>query len=717
MLWLIILFVLIILLAIGIFLWLRKRKVDKINDFDEICNDFLVCTKGVCKEGKCVEEKICGNDTVLINGKCVEKGCSNCPENSICIENTCIPCGKNEKVIEGENKCVSKTCEELNCGSEGKKCINRNGQNYCVKCEDGKKLVNGECISKTCKDDINICADGQYCDESGNCVYCKGELEVNEEKTGCVEQKCEDICTGICIDGRCVTGYCETTDDCNINQECIENKCVEREDEKGEVECVYEEGKSGCPQESICTTSGKCQQCPVGSVKVGNECVKRKCRLQGSDIGHYNCSAPTVCDDETRECIECKDDEMWENGRCRKKTCDDLEFNIENQYCINSTIVTCPYSQIVDRSSGYPECIDRECSESVDCGVGEKCENGVCRVCTDSELYSGICNTKLEWKRFLYYYGLDEIRYDGLIATIIPDYIEFYSEAKNMEEFIYDEKYGLVLLRANYEERNFPYLDLTINSTCAIDPNVCFYNEKCKNNICVPKTCDEIDYDNNTSVCICDGDTCFIETCSEDEIPIGGVCQKKSCKTGTIVCNDREICTDDGQCLSCDELSRRNGEELILFTDGDSRYCSKYECIKPGETPKKNSFSCGENSVCGDNRKCSRCPFGYISVNNKCVRNTVDNCPLDQGYVYQNGTCVNCNFDGLEITQNIFGKSVCSYSGKTANDLRCDYSEIIHCTNSGCRCAPFDPDDFSVVCDPGTIPICEDDSCSCFSNV
>lgn len=243
-----------------------------------------------------------------------------------------------------------------------------------------------------------VYAQAQECDNSGACddgIFCNG-VEVCVQSAPGAQSVCEDSTppcgddTPVCDEDndRCVE--CLNDDNCTGDAICVDNVCVECEDNAtcddgdpctGKETCVSGQCQSGvnpCPpgdicipfngvesepaapasQDYICTGCVSDDNCTDDLYCNGDEyCSEGTCFSSGDpcDPSNWN-SVPTdllpppVCDEETDSCVEC--------------ITDDNCTNEAEPYCVENVCVSCRD--------------DEDCDNDLFCDGAETCDNGTC---------------------------------------------------------------------------------------------------------------------------------------------------------------------------------------------------------------------------------------------------------------------------------------------------------------------------------------------------
>lgn len=217
-----------------------------------------------------------------------------------------IVCAPSQKIIDGE--CVNKTCQVdaykcPECKGEQELKYNSDGSGYCeLNCADSQIGIDFYCIDKTCKDDAY------------NCPTCNADevLKYNDNGSGFCEKKpCEppsccaedpQVCGGSCYPADAVC--CETGQACIAGSVCTSTGCCPSDTP---VECgdlCLPEGATccsdgtACPANSVCVAGGCCpldtpQTCGTGCMPEGADCCDGAgfCPAGSICIGNGECSS------------------------------------------------------------------------------------------------------------------------------------------------------------------------------------------------------------------------------------------------------------------------------------------------------------------------------------------------------------------------------------------------------------------------------------------
>jgi hypothetical protein len=184
-----------------------------------------------------------------------------------------------------------------------------------VGCSEAEGLP-PECLTDADCDDQNECT-ADLCDLGGSCSWQSSEL--NGDPCN------RDGATGVCVGGFC--GECQSSEDCDDQNECTHEYCVLRDDAPSwcegfvflELPCELN-GLVGICVPLIDTSQGECIEnglCGDVDCDDGNECTYDYCREAGV------CS---YANDDLRECCPWPQGGCffsWDYGHCEDGRCVD----------------------------------------------------------------------------------------------------------------------------------------------------------------------------------------------------------------------------------------------------------------------------------------------------------------------------------------------------------------------------------------------------------
>jgi hypothetical protein len=353
------------------------------------CTDDAECESRDCHEGYCVPPRSCVNDAECFfdeicnpDGVCVAActGDEECPEGELCANGGCVAsqeCEEDEDCDEG--RCLQGVCEvscetDEDCGRDTA-CDDGVCTPHCAFHEDcpGQYCVHGECVDELPPgvtdpdvgpggdeepdaglDEPGDDADIEEDDAPDRVPECLTNLDCDDETARCEDGVCVpfDICQSDedCVEGTyCHRGqcraFCETNADCRGEQTCVDQRCVDEEDD------------------IACRSSEQCEPC--------ESCIYGVCT-----VSEYFCR-----DDE-----DCGYDKICRNGFCTWE-CEDVDDCPTAQSCIDMVCLDDPppTAECVfnDECSADEHCINGRCSNECEthseCGWHEMCDHGICQ--------------------------------------------------------------------------------------------------------------------------------------------------------------------------------------------------------------------------------------------------------------------------------------------------------------------------------------------------
>ena len=574
-----------------------------------------------------------------------------------------------------------KTCEDIDeCATENggcaHTCVNHTDGSYECQCDDGFTLDgNGH----TCTD-INECESMRTkglrtnmiipCDKNAQCHNNDGSYtcECNAGFTGADGYTCENIdeceepqgsqhrhqCSvdATCIDAtgtyecHCNNGFTDVNGDgkvCEDINECNDDPCMEGgicQNTWGDYNCSCPDGHRGDGSRTPCEDINECED---GSF----ECdANEKCT---NTVGAYNCEecASGFARNDNNECEninECDDnpcsgdfqvcvDEIGFHEDCEGKECgyhcECMEGNFIQQHDSEKTVT----------------CTDvNECDANI-CGANSECTNndgGFTCQCKDGYMDSGDLITEANCKNINECETLTH-DCDSKINTHCEDKIGSF-------ECVCNNGYAL--------QDNGECGDV---DECATGENDCCGDSVCKNNP-------------GSFVCNCpsgySGPGRDMEDTEENECDAGTACANiDECTVGVMrsigrACEENENCLDNIGSYSCSCKNGYNRGEDGLCHDinecnGDHGCGTGTHCINkiPSELNSWSTHVCNclagyervDEFTCSDIQECDlndfTCGDNAVCVNQFDVTvATFDaNCQCDDGFMVENGACVNFN--------------------------------------------------------------------------
>ena len=246
---------------------------------DNDCIDSDACTVGACTDNVCVyanvtaeSDTLCfGEDSVGDDclgscdgaGQCECRGCDNdldCHDDNLCTENSCI-----------DSMCMLTNTSSTPPGTA---CVGGTGDgdgSSCLGVCDGS----GNCECPECYTDVE-CDDDNDC-TADNCVegVCQYDNVAEDPENTCfgTDPACLGLCDG---SGACICNECDTDLECNDENPCTTDTCVENEcvyqnvTVEAEAACVGDD--EGAPCLGQCDGGGECT-CAVGECDSALDCV------------------------------------------------------------------------------------------------------------------------------------------------------------------------------------------------------------------------------------------------------------------------------------------------------------------------------------------------------------------------------------------------------------------------------------------------------------
>ncbi len=303
-----------------------------------ICLSSGQCTAGTCHTSTdCQGKKLC--DSALHT-------CSSCSTDTQCQADTVY----GNKSVCVSSQCVAGTCAATaDCKAMGRLCPT--ATKICTECTTdaecrndaaygaGNICVSGQCVSGTCNTS-NQCPSGRMCNTTSHvCVACANDNQCKNDSTYGQHT--------ICLAGACTTGDChDISSDCSAGRLCgstVPHACGD------------------------CSTDAQCRQdarYQTGYICVGNLCVQGDCHDSSNDCTATK--AGLVCGaNAPHTCGACSDDDQCQN---------DAKFGT-NTICTTTSGRT---------TTG--ECVSNACTNT-----GHACTANGADVCCASKCIAGNC--------------------------------------------------------------------------------------------------------------------------------------------------------------------------------------------------------------------------------------------------------------------------------------------------------------------------------------
>ena len=616
------------------------------------CDDNDPCTdKSSCQNKICVGSLIsCNDNNPCTDDTCSDFGCVNAPNS--------VPCNDNNACTIGE------ACAKGSCGNG--KSLDCEDKNVCTAdaCDAVAGCTHEPLLGSGCSDD-NPCTLGDFCQDAG-CLA--GKPKVCSDNNPCTDNGCDSVsgnCTIInnknpCDDGSdctlsdvCDNGTCGgSAANCDDKNFCTTDSCT------ANGGCVHTGNKLPCDDNNPCSEFDECTNgaCSGFAVNVavfcddGNACTTDVCDAKNGCVHNNNAIA---CDDGNL----CTKGDVCAFGVCLSgvNSCSctqDAACAAQNDgnlcngtlFCDKSTAdwkcKVNPATVVVCDTKGDGDCTQDVCNKATGkCGYvpineGKQCDaDGT--VCTPADICAGgkcVAGPLLNCN-------------DGNPCT--TDSCNALSGCK-----------------------------FSVNSSPCSDGNACTIGDVCKNSACVAGI---------ATVCT-DGNSCTDDTCDG----VGGGCIFKANATP---CDDGNACSQTDVC----KTGLCSGIPVVC---DDKNICTNDSCSpKLGCVNAANSIACDDGSACTTNDTCGGGACKGIAVvaatfcddSNPC---TTDVCDVAKGCLHNNNSAACDDGNGCTVGD------VCS-GGKCASG-----------TNTcGCAadsdCAPQEDGNFcngTLFCDKSALP-------------
>lgn len=572
--------------------------------------------------------------------------CLECKTGSLLYQNQCLSkCNINTFVLDNK---ICKDCKE-NC----EKCIN---EYDCIKCKEGFVLQGSVC-NKTC--------DFGYYPSNGVCEKCNNTKcrRCNSNKVDDC-QECYDgffLKSGLCIEN-CGDGYFPTISQNNQVCEKCKSFCKICKDSSTCVTCDYNK---------VLFDSNCIDSCPSGYVSVNGTCLKCKvnsCAVCSSDTDScIECSVNTYKFKNTcvtqcgngfhsspqKECVPCNDLNCL-NCSENEKECNDCKdsYYVFNKSCISS----CPDGYVANEMDICMKCIDSKC---------KKCSSSNLNICLECSIGSLFNNNCLD--------------------TCPNGYYSLYKKCQSCD--------------FNCDECSNENSCIKCKSTFVLSNNKCktdcpektvALNGKCEN--CLDSNC--INCNDDLKTCNkCGLSYLLHESTCVQKCPIGFFSNGSKC----LKCEENcDICNDDKECLECTSewflFNKHCNKPCPLFTyqsNKECKYCTDSEKCRICDQSNPNDCLQCNSGILYQKRCINRCPNKtYFSQQLKTCDNCIDNCTqcsnsqsclkCDAGFVVLDGKCINkCPFGYVQIND------LCVKCGKgceTCTDY--DINKCLSCQDS-----------------------------------
>ncbi|MFH1531664.1 MAG: hypothetical protein ABIK09_13140 [Pseudomonadota bacterium] len=610
------------------------------------CADADACTIGeTCAEGVCTggQAANCNDGNPCTDDSCdPATGCQNTPNTAACQDGDI--CTLNDQCDGGEckggapldcddnNPCTADQCESVQGCVHAPSSGDCNDNNPCTL---GDHCDGGTCAST----EIDTCNDGNSC-TNDSCNPAQGCLHANNSNA------CDDG-DGCTTADTCKSGVCEGVEaDCNDDNVCTEDYCIPSQG------CVYLNNYADCDDGNACTDGDKCGggACTgqASSCDDNNLCTNDSCNPTSGCVYSPNsvpcndanaCTQGDVCEDgacaggSELNCGDgnlCTDDSCNAVAGCQHANnsldCDDNNTCTTGDVCTGGTCkgsgsLECDDANPCTKDICLPEggCghenLEGACSDNNACTVNDACVEGVCisggaKDCDDSNPCT------------------DDACAQGGACTHLPNTADCNDgNACTTGDYCNDGACG------------------------ALDTQDCDDGNVCTTDSCNPLTGCMNPFNSNPCT--------DLDACTTGDTCVAGACVS----TGTLNCNDGNVCTDD----SCDPaLGCANVFNIAPCEDGNE--CTVNVC-QGGTCATTAILQCG--GVCGT---CTGFPNSFC----------------DAGY------CA-CTPD----TCSDLGVSCGSWDGGCGGTLACGNCTAMpnsFCDEGACACAPDTCDDLGVEC-------------------
>ncbi|MEW5849452.1 MAG: hypothetical protein AB2A00_11595 [Myxococcota bacterium] len=542
-----------------------------------------------------------------------------------------------------------------------------------------------QCVNEACVPATPECETDEECDVGQMCI-----------DGACFNLECtsdEDcVLGGRCVEGTC-TSPCSSNADCGQGEMCRDGRC-------GRAQCTTD---VDCPPRHTCE-DGRCvvgacvtdAHCPAGNICEDGTCIPQPCTTDadcptGISCEEGVCGAPRCVTD-----ADCPEGDICEAGSCISFTC--------------TTDADCPLGQTCQAGS----CVAAGCTTDADCPSGE-CTNGQCTptgcvrsdectvgdICVAGSCVSGACTTNADCPPERNCVEQACVPAPCTSDTDCPAGIRCVSGTCGEPGCRRDDQCAA-------GERCDTTSWTCVPTGCTSDAE-CALGEVCRNGACVTEGCvTDLDCPLGEA---CDNGTCVPGECTNDsdctpgEFCIDGVCVSLGCATDAdcgegLACRDgacvAATCTTDADCPLGEVC--RNGTCVTegCVTDLDcpaGQSCSNGNCVA---TPCTTDADCGPGEFCAagtcQGAECvtdADCPLGEACVAGACVMEgcvTDLDCPV--GEVCSNGQCVagGCTSDADCSADERCVEGTCVRAGCTSNEECGPGRSCVNgaCVDTGC---------------------------------
>jgi hypothetical protein len=629
------------------------------------------------------------------------------PELATCRIAVCRP-------LEGVSQCVQEGAPNGTECADGKVCT---GPDFCT---------NGQCGGgpRSCDDQDPCTLDSCDLKIPGGCVNKPASGNLCDDKNPCTAlDTCDE---GACIGGDKVDGCCLFSGECEDQDPCTEDECVENA-------CAHPFGFAPCNDQNPCTTKDHCDGeglCSGSGIlcEDGNPCTADTCLPDTGSCQSDQAPDGTACEDGN----PCTTPDLCSQGLCVAlgSICDCTQdadcLSFEDGDLCNGTLRCKDFECSVDpltvigcNPAGDTPCVKNTCDPATSqCAPKAAADTTGCddqNPCTESDACTaGLC------------FGADvtcdddnPCTFDGCSPGGGCQFVPHTQLCDDGSKCTGNDKCkngacaGVVLNCDDGDpcttEPCSPQTGCSTvpNNAACNDGNPCTQGDICTQGSCIPGV--------NTCQCVTDGDCldvedgdfcngtlrCVDHTCQVDQttlavcnqaadtaclknscIPESGLCVPMPLQEG-LVCDDGNPCTNDDACKSGLCLG-----SLVSCNDGNP--CSFDACSPAlGCTYVPNNLPCDDADVCSDNDQCiaGYCVGQPLICNdfNPC---TNDACSALSGCAFDPTTapCEDGNpctlGDLCEAASCVPGQNACQCTG----DVDCESFEDENLCNGTLHC-------------------------------